>query len=344
MKSFAESAYQNDKEFEGTTEKETLYYDLINGTDAPMTYDELIQQIKDNPGFTNPNDVAAEDSEGNEYTGAELLKMAGVENEFKQELEDNEKTEVYPMESTKKFVKESGDNTISMGISIDVSDESNTHVDYGKYERIILNILRNNPDVLSLGDQGHDSIGSLIGNIIIKKDSKLAKTIQYEKEHGAEPFSTGKGNVQSILGKFTYSVDVSIDFFETPWDENYQQNESVNVNLSSKYSFKKFVKESGDIESTDADSDKVDKALSSFAPTDYAYLDTVFMLLLLGLQNDIKNRLVNFKSELKDVLVQWFKKRNLIGKYQLLSDANDFLSKNKTTFDELKAKIVEKYK
>lgn len=61
--------------------KVTMYADTHNGT-FDMTKEDLIQQIVDNPYFTNPDDVAFVDSDGVEYTGHDALDMAGVENEI----------------------------------------------------------------------------------------------------------------------------------------------------------------------------------------------------------------------------------------------------------------------
>lgn len=122
--------------------------------------------------------------------------------------------------------------------------------------------------------------------------------------------------------------------------------------VNSKYSFKRFVlkEEEGaaavtaDDMGKEADDAGHGSADPSFIPTDYAYLDTAFVLLLLGKYRDVKDSLINFKSELYKVLIQWFKKRTLLGKYKLIQDAQAFLSKNKNIFSELKKKIVEKYK
>ena len=58
----------------------TMYADTINGK-FDMTREDLVQQVKDNPYFTDPKDIAFVDSNGVEYTGQDALDMAGVENE-----------------------------------------------------------------------------------------------------------------------------------------------------------------------------------------------------------------------------------------------------------------------
>ena len=58
----------------------TMYADTINGK-FDMTLEQLIQQVKDNPYFTDPKEIAFVSSDGVEYTGQDALDMAGVENE-----------------------------------------------------------------------------------------------------------------------------------------------------------------------------------------------------------------------------------------------------------------------
>ena len=58
----------------------TMYADVINGK-FDMTRDDLIDQIKECPFFSDPSEVSFVDTDGIEYTGQEGLDMAGVENE-----------------------------------------------------------------------------------------------------------------------------------------------------------------------------------------------------------------------------------------------------------------------
>jgi len=57
-----------------------MYADTINGH-FDMTREDLIELVKANPHFSNPEDVCFVDSEGDEYTGYDALEMAGCENE-----------------------------------------------------------------------------------------------------------------------------------------------------------------------------------------------------------------------------------------------------------------------
>ena len=60
--------------------KVTMYADTINGK-FDMTSEDLIAQVRETPIFSDPEEVAAVDSDGTEYTGYDLLEMAGCENE-----------------------------------------------------------------------------------------------------------------------------------------------------------------------------------------------------------------------------------------------------------------------
>jgi hypothetical protein len=68
------------EEFKEGEEKTLMFADTINGV-FDMTRQDVIDMVKANPYFSNPEDVAFVDSEGTEYTGYDVLEMAGVENE-----------------------------------------------------------------------------------------------------------------------------------------------------------------------------------------------------------------------------------------------------------------------
>lgn len=59
--------------------KQTMYADTINGK-FDMTREDVIEMVKENPYFSHPDRVSVVDSDGWEYTGYDLLDMAGVEN------------------------------------------------------------------------------------------------------------------------------------------------------------------------------------------------------------------------------------------------------------------------
>ena len=61
--------------------KTLMYADTINGK-FDMTREDLIALVRENPFFSDPDDVAFADSDGVEYTGQDALDMAGVENEL----------------------------------------------------------------------------------------------------------------------------------------------------------------------------------------------------------------------------------------------------------------------
>ena len=60
-------------------ETQTMYADIING-DFDMTREDLIEQVKENPFFSNPEQIAFIDSLGCEYTGQDALNIAHAEN------------------------------------------------------------------------------------------------------------------------------------------------------------------------------------------------------------------------------------------------------------------------
>lgn len=80
--------------FDRLVENEVMYADTINGK-FDMTLEDLISQIKANPTFTNPEEIAFVDTDGVEYTGYDALEMAGVENDLEEkkltqaEIEDS---------------------------------------------------------------------------------------------------------------------------------------------------------------------------------------------------------------------------------------------------------------
>ena len=58
----------------------TMYADMSTGK-FDMTRDQVIQMVRETPIFSDPDDVSVVDSDGVEYTGHDLLEMAGVKNE-----------------------------------------------------------------------------------------------------------------------------------------------------------------------------------------------------------------------------------------------------------------------
>ncbi len=56
--------------------KAIKYADVVSGIWVTRT--ELFKQVRAYPVFTRPDEVAVVDSEGTEYTGRELCRMAGV--------------------------------------------------------------------------------------------------------------------------------------------------------------------------------------------------------------------------------------------------------------------------
>jgi hypothetical protein len=60
--------------------KKVMYADTMNGK-YDMTWDDVMDQVKENPFFTHPEKVAIVSSDGVEYTGQDLLDAAGVKNE-----------------------------------------------------------------------------------------------------------------------------------------------------------------------------------------------------------------------------------------------------------------------
>ena len=63
--------------------KKNIFSSVVDGSE--MTWDEVIEQVKENPVFTHPDHVSIIGSDGATWTGDELLKEAGVENEIEKE-------------------------------------------------------------------------------------------------------------------------------------------------------------------------------------------------------------------------------------------------------------------
>lgn len=64
--------------------KKIMYASVIDGK-FDMTWEDVIIQVKDNPIFNRPNNVAIIGNDGTEYTGNDLLKAAGVKNDCPEE-------------------------------------------------------------------------------------------------------------------------------------------------------------------------------------------------------------------------------------------------------------------
>ena len=95
---------------------EVMYADVINGK-FDMTRDDLIQQIKDNPYFTNPEDICFVDTDGVEYTGYDALEMANVENELAEKFESlGVIKENYKVEVVWKYEGDHKDNSDHLAI------------------------------------------------------------------------------------------------------------------------------------------------------------------------------------------------------------------------------------
>jgi len=60
--------------------KQIMYADTVNGK-FDMTYEQMLQQVRENPIFTDPDEVAFVGTDGVEYTGSDLLDMLGLKNE-----------------------------------------------------------------------------------------------------------------------------------------------------------------------------------------------------------------------------------------------------------------------
>ena len=61
-------------------ERGVMYADTINGK-FDMTYADMLQQVRENPIFTNPGEVAFVGTDREEFTGTELLGILGLKNE-----------------------------------------------------------------------------------------------------------------------------------------------------------------------------------------------------------------------------------------------------------------------
>lgn len=57
----------------------TMYGTVTGSGDYDMTRDDLLSQVRESPVFSDPDDVAAEDTDGVRYTGRDLCEMAGVD-------------------------------------------------------------------------------------------------------------------------------------------------------------------------------------------------------------------------------------------------------------------------
>ena len=60
--------------------KQMLYADTINGT-FDMTWEDVLQTVKENPFFSDSKKVVVVSKDGIAYTGQDLLTAAGVKNQ-----------------------------------------------------------------------------------------------------------------------------------------------------------------------------------------------------------------------------------------------------------------------
>lgn len=61
------------------TQTQTMYGTVIGNGRYDLTRDQIIAMVRDCPIFTDPDLVAAVDTDGTQYTGRDLCDMAGVE-------------------------------------------------------------------------------------------------------------------------------------------------------------------------------------------------------------------------------------------------------------------------
>jgi len=54
------------------------YYDKINGESSPMTWDEVLETVRQCQDVTHPDDICIYDDNGNEWTHRELCNEAGI--------------------------------------------------------------------------------------------------------------------------------------------------------------------------------------------------------------------------------------------------------------------------
>jgi len=60
--------------------KQMLYADTINGI-FDMTWEDVLQTVKENPFFSDSKKVVVVSKDGIAYTGQDLLDAAGVKNQ-----------------------------------------------------------------------------------------------------------------------------------------------------------------------------------------------------------------------------------------------------------------------
>jgi len=54
-----------------------FYYDIINGTDCPMTWDEVLDQVRDNPCATDMTTQFFYDDEGSSWSIGDIMDIIG---------------------------------------------------------------------------------------------------------------------------------------------------------------------------------------------------------------------------------------------------------------------------
>lgn len=57
-----------------------LFADTINGK-FDMTWEDVLDQVREYPSFSDPDDLFVVSESGDEYTGQEVLDILGLKNE-----------------------------------------------------------------------------------------------------------------------------------------------------------------------------------------------------------------------------------------------------------------------
>jgi len=65
--------------------KKPMYGTVCGNGKYDLTEEQLFDLVRENPTFTDPDDVFAEDTNGNTYTGRDVCYMANVEIEVPQQ-------------------------------------------------------------------------------------------------------------------------------------------------------------------------------------------------------------------------------------------------------------------
>lgn len=78
----AESIMQN------ADEKQEMFGNIAGDGSYDCTYDEMLDDVRENPRFSDPDAVAYAGNKGTEYTGSELLEILGIENQYTEFYDD----------------------------------------------------------------------------------------------------------------------------------------------------------------------------------------------------------------------------------------------------------------